>query len=61
MTPKIAAGVGMVFMVSAIVVLLVSVFLSFYAAPSRGLSVMGTVLLALGIALRVRSRKLGAG
>jgi hypothetical protein len=57
MTPKIVSQIGMVLLVSAIAVLLFSVYRSSTGAPSTGLSVMGTVLLALAIAMRMRARK----
>lgn len=60
MTPKITSQIGLVFLVSAIVVLLLSVYRSSSGTPSTGLSSLGTVLVVLGIGLRVRARRMGA-
>ena len=60
MTPRILSQIGLVFLVSAIAVLLFSVYRSANAVPSTGLAVLGTVLLVVGIAMRMRARKAGA-
>lgn len=57
MTPKIVSQVGLVFLLSAIAVLLFSVYRSSNDTPSTGLASLGTVLLVLGIALRMRARR----
>ena len=59
MTPKIASQTGLVLLVSAIAVLLLSVYRSSVGPPSTGLSSLGTVLIVLGIGLRVRARRAG--
>ena len=59
MTPRIASQVGLVFLLSAIAVLLLSVYRSSHGTPSTGLSSLGTVLVVLGIGLRVRARRTG--
>ena len=58
MTPKLVSQVGLVFLISAIAVLLVSVYRSSHGTPSTGLSSLGTVLVVLGIGLRLRARRL---
>ena len=60
MTPRILSQVGLVFLVSAIAVLLFSVWRSASEAPSAGLASLGTVLLVFGIAMRMRARRAGA-
>ena len=60
MTPRIVSQVGLVFVVSAIAVLVFSIWRSSNGSPSAGLSSLGTVLLVIGIALRVRARRVGA-
>lgn len=59
MSPQIISNIGMVFLVSAIAVLLFSIYRSSYSVPSTGLSVLGSVLLVLGIGLRVSARRGG--
>jgi uncharacterized membrane protein len=56
MTPQIISQIGMVFLVSAIAVLLFSIYRSSHGSASTGLSMFGTALLVLGIGLRVRAR-----
>ena len=58
MTPKLVSQVGLVFLISAIAVLLLSVYRSSHGTPSIGLSSLGTVLVVLGIGLRVQARRL---
>ena len=58
MTPKLVSQVGLVFLISAIAVLLLSVYRSSHGTPSSGLSSFGTVLVVLGIGLRVQARRL---
>ena len=58
MTPKLVSQVGLVFLISAIAVLLLSVYRSSHGTPSTGLSSLGTVLVVLGIGLRVQARRL---
>jgi hypothetical protein len=50
------AQMGMVLLVSAIAVLLFSIYRSSAGTPSTGLAGLGTVLLVLGIGLRMRAR-----
>lgn len=57
MTPRILSQIGMVFLLSAIAVLLFSVYRSSHGTASTGLSSLGTVLLVLGIGIRMRARK----
>lgn len=57
MTPRILSQVGMVFLLSAIAVLLFSVYRSSTGIASTGLSSFGSVLLVLGIGIRMRARK----
>ena len=59
MTPQIISNIGMVFLASAIAVLLFSIYRSFNGTPSAGLSVLGSVLLVLGIGLRISARRAG--
>ena len=59
MTPRIVSQVGLVFVVSAIAVLVFSIWRSSHGAPSVGLSIFGTLLLVLGMALRVQARRVG--
>jgi hypothetical protein len=61
MTPQIIAQLAMVFVVSAMAVLLFSIWRSSHGTPSPGLSVLGTLLLVLGIGLRMRARRGGQG
>jgi multisubunit Na+/H+ antiporter MnhG subunit len=58
-TPRILSRLGLVLLLSAIAVLLLSVYRSSHGTPSTGLSSLGTVLVVLGIALRVRARRFG--
>ena len=60
MTPRIFSQVGLCFLVSAIAVLVFSIYRSVNGTPSVGLSSLGTVLLVLGVAIRMRARKAGA-
>lgn len=60
MTPRILSQVGLVFLLSAIAVLVFSAWRSASVAPSGGLAALGTVLLVLGIAMRMRARRAGA-
>ena len=57
MSPQIISGIGMVFLTSAFAVLLLSIYRSSTGLPSTGLSVLGTVLLVVGIGLRVGARR----
>ena len=59
MTPPIISNIGLVFLASAIPVLLFSIYRSSVSVPSTGLSVLGSVLLVLGIGLRVSARRGG--
>jgi len=59
MTPHILGQIGMVFLVSAIAVLLFSIYRSMHGNASTGLSSLGTILLVLGIGIRVRARRAG--
>ena len=59
MTPQILSQIGMVLLVSAIAVLLFSIYRSSQGTPSTGLSSLGTLLLVLGIGVRVRARRAG--
>jgi hypothetical protein len=58
-TPQILSQVGMVFLASAIAVLLFSIYRSSQGTPSTGLSIFGSVLLVFGIGIRVRARRAG--
>ena len=59
MTPRIISQIGLVLLVSAIAVLLLSVYRSSLGTASIGLSSLGTVMVMLGIGLRVRARRMG--
>jgi putative exporter of polyketide antibiotics len=59
MTPKIAHGVGFVLLVSALAVFALSIWQSAHGTRSTGLSVLGTLLLIMGIGIRVQSRRFG--
>ena len=59
MTPQIISNIGLVFLASAIAVLLFSIYRSSVSVPSTGLSVLGSVLLVLGIGLRISARRGG--
>ena len=57
MSVSVVSQLGMVLLGSAIAVLCFSIYRSSYGMPSTGLSSLGTVLLVVGIGLRVRARK----
>lgn len=57
MTPRILSQLGLCFLAGAILVLLFSIWRSITSTPSVGLASFGTVLLVLGIMMRVRARK----
>ena len=59
MSAQIVSQIGLVFLVSAIAVLGFSICRSSNGMPSTGLSGFGTVLVVLGIAMRMRARKAG--
>jgi hypothetical protein len=59
MNARIVSQIGMVLLASAIAVLAFSIYRSSHGVPSTGLSSLGTVLMVLGVALRVRARKAG--
>jgi branched-subunit amino acid transport protein AzlD len=59
MNARIVSQIGMVLLVSAIAVLAFSIYRSSHGVPSTGLPSLGTVLMVLGVALRVRARKAG--
>lgn len=59
MTPKILDQVGLVFLISAIAVFALSIWQSTHGTRSVGLSSFGTVLLLLGIGIRIRGRQAG--
>jgi hypothetical protein len=59
MTPKIAYQIGMVFLVSALAVFALSIWQSTHGTRSTGLSSLGTVLLIMGIGIRIQSRRAG--
>ncbi|KAB7648732.1 hypothetical protein [Polymorphobacter fuscus] len=56
MTAPLLAQIGMVLLVSALAVLLFSIYRSATGAPSAGLAGLGTVLLVMGIGLRKWAR-----
>jgi hypothetical protein len=60
MTPRILEQIGLCFLVAAIGVLLFSIYRSSFSTPSMGLSSLGSVLLVLGIVMRVRARRASA-
>jgi hypothetical protein len=60
MTPKIAYQIGMVFLVSALAVFALSIWQSTHGTRSIGLSSLGTVLLIMGIGIRIQSRRAGS-
>ena len=60
MTPKIAYQIGMVFLVSALAVFALSIWQSTPGTRSTGLSSLGTVLLIMGIGIRIQSRRAGS-
>ena len=59
MSAQIVSQIGLVFLVSAIAVLGFSIYRSSNGIPSTGLSGFGTVLVVLGIGMRMRARKAG--
>jgi hypothetical protein len=59
MTPKVIDQVGLVFLVSALAVFALSIWQSTHGTRSVGLSSFGTVLLVLGIGIRVHARRAG--
>jgi hypothetical protein len=59
MTPKIIDQVGLVFLVSALAVFALSIWQSTHGTRSTGLSSLGTVLLVLGIGIRISARRAG--
>lgn len=59
MTPRIIDQVGLVFLVSALAVFAVSIWQSTHGTRSVGLSSLGTVLLVLGIGIRMNARRAG--
>jgi hypothetical protein len=59
MNAQIVSQIGMVLLVSAIAVLAFSIYRSSSGMASMGLASFGTVLMVLGVALRVRARKAG--
>ena len=60
MTPKIIDQVGLVFLVSAMAVFALSIWQSTHGTRSTGLSSLGTVLLVLGIGIRMQARRAGS-
>jgi hypothetical protein len=59
MNAQIVSQIGLVLLVSAIAVLAFSIYRSSHGMPSTGLSSLGTVLMVLGVGMRVRARKAG--
>jgi hypothetical protein len=59
MSAQIVSQIGLVLLVSAIAVLAFSIYRSSHGMPSAGLSSFGTVLMVLGVGLRMRARKAG--
>jgi hypothetical protein len=59
MNAQTVSQMGMVLLVSAIAVLAFSIYRSSTGMASAGLASLGTVLMVLGVALRVRARKAG--
>ncbi len=57
MTPRIIHQIGLCFLLPAIVVLVFSIYRSSHGTASAGLSGLGTVLLIVGIVLRVHARR----
>jgi multisubunit Na+/H+ antiporter MnhG subunit len=57
MNAQTVLQIGLVFLVSAIAVLAFSIYRSSHGIPSTGLSSLGTVLLVLGIGIRMSARK----
>jgi hypothetical protein len=56
-TPKITSGVGMVFLLSALMVFGFSLYRSLHGIPSRGLTGLGLGLLSIGMVLGHLARK----
>jgi hypothetical protein len=59
MTPRITDQIGLVFLVSALAVFALSIWQSTHGTRSTGLSSLGTVLLVLGIGIRMQARRAG--
>jgi hypothetical protein len=59
MSAQIVSQIGLVLLVSAIAVLAFSIYRSSHGMASTGLSSFGTVLMVLGVGLRIRARKAG--
>ncbi len=59
MNAETVSQIGLVFLGSAIAVLAFSIYRSAQGMPSTGLSSFGTVLVVLGIGIRMRARKGG--
>jgi hypothetical protein len=59
MTPRIIDQVGLVFLVSALAVFALSIWQSTHGTRSTGLSSLGTMLLVLGIGIRMQARRAG--
>ncbi len=57
MNARTVSQLGMVFLVSALAVLAFSVYRSSHDLPSRGLASLGTALMLLGIAVRIKARQ----
>lgn len=57
MNAQTVSQIGLVFLVSAIAVLVFSIYRSSHGMPSTGLSSLGTVLVVLGIGIRMNARK----
>jgi hypothetical protein len=57
MTPKLASQIGLVLLLSAIAVLAFSVYRSSHGMASQGLSALGTVLVVVGIGIRMQARR----
>lgn len=59
MNARTVSQLGLVLLLSAAAVLAFSIYRSSHDMPSTGLSSLGTVLMVLGVAIRVRARKAG--
>lgn len=59
MNAETVSQIGLVFLGSAIAVLAFSIYRSSQGMPSTGLSTFGTVLVVLGVGIRMRARKGG--
>lgn len=57
MTPRIVSHLGLCLLIGSILVLSFSIWRSMHDVPSMGLASLGTLLLLLGIAMRVRARR----